>query len=242
MFGKRLTKSNRRSLKFGFFLLFIAALLGVVDQVLPDRHLLWKPLNIDDAVGHATGTKITMIALRKSDVCAGKLASSKHLTHMVAEPKKDGPECGWQRANVMLETTNIVFSPADVTLQCPMTISSHIWLRDINPIAEKLLGAKIRKIYHYGTYSCRRMRGNSSGNWSEHAYANAWDISAFELENGMVISVLEHWPKVRSPEGRFLRRARDRACKVFRVTLSPDYNEAHHDHFHLDNGPSLSCS
>jgi len=25
------------------------------------------------------------------------------------------------------------------------------------------------------------------------------------------------------------------------LTLSPDFNEAHHDHFHVDMGPTRSC-
>ena len=29
-------------------------------------------------------------------------------------------------------------------------------------------------------------------------------------------------------------RARDAACEVFGTVLSPDYNAAHADHFHLD--------
>ena len=43
----------------------------------------------------------------------------------------------------------------------------------------------------------------------------------------------EPW-KIRSGEARFLRRVRDGACDLFSTVLSPDYNSAHADHFHLD--------
>jgi hypothetical protein len=31
------------------------------------------------------------------------------------------------------------------------------------------------------------------------------------------------------------------ACSVFRVVLTPAYDKAHHDHFHLDLGPDRLC-
>ena len=34
--------------------------------------------------------------------------------------------------------------------------------------------------------------------------------------------------------GAFLKQVRDGACALFATTLSPDYNPAHADHFHLD--------
>jgi hypothetical protein len=39
----------------------------------------------------------------------------------------------------------------------------------------------------------------------------------------------------------FLRALRDGACRIFNVTLGPDYNEAHRDHFHFDMGPRRAC-
>ncbi len=36
---------------------------------------------------------------------------------------------------------------------------------------------------------------------------------------------------------RFLRAGREAACADFNVVLSPDYNAAHRNHFHLDMGP-----
>jgi len=55
-----------------------------------------------------------------------------------------------------------------------------------------------------------------------------------------MISVKTGW-QGKADEKRFLRRARKAACKVFNVTLSPDYNAAHADHFHFDMGPTKAC-
>jgi hypothetical protein len=77
------------------------------------------------------------------------------------------------------------------------------------------------------------MYGRDSGDWSEHAGANAIDVAAFVLEDGRRVSVLADWAD-EGAEGRFLREARDGACRLFATVLSPDYNRAHRDHFHLD--------
>ena len=69
--------------------------------------------------------------------------------------------------------------------------------------------------------------------WSEHAAGNAIDIAAFVTEDGRRISVLGDWQDA-AADGRFLRRVRDDACSAFGTVLSPDYNEAHRDHLHLD--------
>jgi hypothetical protein len=77
------------------------------------------------------------------------------------------------------------------------------------------------------------MYGRDAGAWSEHATANALDIAAFRFADGRRVSVVGDWEG--TPEERaFLREVRDGACKLFATVLSPDYNAAHRDHFHLD--------
>ena len=112
-----------------------------------------------------------------------------------------------------------------------------MWEREaVAPLAEEIFGSEIQRIEHLGAYSCRRLYGRDSGPWSEHATANAIDIAGFVLADGTRISVLNDW----SGEGykaQFLRRVRDDACNSFSTVLSPDYNAAHADHFHLDMSP-----
>jgi hypothetical protein len=102
------------------------------------------------------------------------------------------------------------------------------------------MGRTITGILHYGTYSCRKQNGNNSGQWSEHAFANAWDVAGFELSDGRMIIVKSDW-NGEADKARFLKRARNMSCQIFNVTLSPDYNAAHADHFHLDMGPNRAC-
>ena len=225
--------------------LIVIATVFLIDRFVSPSHLPWKPLDMDAGIGLATGTKITMLALAPGDKCFDKLATAKTLSFDMAEPSKSGETCGWEKAAKLDGTNDIAFRPANVAMQCPVAAAGYIWLLDLDKKAKARFGSGLNRVFHAGTYSCRRMVGNSSGAWSEHAYANAWDVTGFELKDGTIISVWEDWRKADSDDAvrkaAFLKDARGTACKLFRVVLSPDYNAAHKDHFHLDQGPSLSC-
>jgi hypothetical protein len=95
----------------------------------------------------------------------------------------------------------------------------------VQPLALELLGQKVAVVRSYGSYSCRNIVGNPLFKHmrSQHAYANALDISGFTLADGRPISVRAHW-KSEGAEGRFLRQAHARACPYFRAALGPEYN------------------
>ena len=46
----------------------------------------------------------------------------------------------------------------------------------------------------------------------------------------------QDWSGGTADQKRFLRIVHDSACKRFGTVLSPDYNAAHTDHFHLEAG------
>ena len=238
---RRLRNRRKPTILIVLFVLALAA----IDRFANPIHVPWKPLDPDAPIGLATGSKITMIALGPSRKCLSKLADADLLEFTQAPPKNGPDVCGWKIAATMTEAGGVTFRPRQVTSQCSVTLAGYIWLRHVDEAARKRLGSGLKKVHHAGTYSCRRQRGNSSGAWSEHAYGNAWDITGFELLDGRVISVLKDWDKGTTKESKartkFLRDARGSACRLFRVVLTPNYNDAHKDHFHLDQGPSLSC-
>jgi hypothetical protein len=113
-------------------------------------------------------------------------------------------------------------------------------LHALKPAARRHLGQEVVRVDHLGTYACRNLYNRESGRRSEHATANAIDIGGFGLADGSRVVVEADWsgdPRKRA----FLRAARDGACGIFDVVLSPDYNEAHRDHFHLDMGANRAC-
>jgi hypothetical protein len=79
-----------------------------------------------------------------------------------------------------------------------------------------------------------RANHQKDGRLSQHATANAIDISTFTFEDGSTASALKDWDK--GDNGEFLRAAHRGACRFFNGALSPDYNAAHANHFHFDMG------
>jgi hypothetical protein len=120
-------------------------------------------------------------------------------------------------------------------LSCPAAAALAVWERQVvQPAAERHLGTRVTGIDHFGSYSCRRLYGRSTGDWSEHARANAIDVAGFRLANGRRVTVIGDWSEGTPAEQAFLRDVRDGACRLFATVLSPDYNAAHRDHLHLD--------
>lgn len=124
--------------------------------------------------------------------------------------------------------------------RCELALRLTMWeIHGLQPLAEHHLDSSISRIHHFGSYSCRKIRG-SSDRMSEHATANALDISGFDLSDGSQIRLVNDWDNP-GPSGKFLRAARNNACEWFGLVLSPDYNAAHHDHFHFDQGRWSGC-
>ncbi|AZI37063.1 extensin family protein [Caenibius tardaugens] len=125
-------------------------------------------------------------------------------------------------------------------LACPVASTFAQWARfGADRAARQILGSGLVRIETMGSYACRNVAG--TGRRSAHATANAVDVSAFILENGQRISVLEHWNNGSPAERQFLRVVQDSACKRFGTVLGPNYNQAHRDHLHLEIGNGAFC-
>lgn len=132
---------------------------------------------------------------------------------------------------------------ADVTnlgpVKCELAGKFAAWTEyAVKRAARQYLGSDLKRIETMGSYSCRNIAG--SGKLSEHAHANAIDVSAFVLADGRRITVESNWKSGRR-EMQFLAAIHDSACKRFGTVLSPNYNAAHRDHFHLDMSGNGYC-
>jgi hypothetical protein len=139
--------------------------------------------------------------------------------------------CGYEDGTLL--RLDLAPSPAGLVTSCPVAAALGMWERQVQSEARRLLGTGVRRFIHAGSYSCRRLYNRPEGPLSEHATADAVDIIGFELEDGRRLSVLTGW-KGGPSDAAFLRAVRDAACPLFSTVLSPDYNEAHRDHLHLD--------
>ena len=247
---RRRFRNKRRSItrsitsspvKLGVFVLLLIGIFWASDKYIPRQHLPWRSLDMRAPTGFATDLQLLRVSLSPSSTCTKLIESvSDYQTRLAGPHRPKSTPCGWDIARDIDQSEAAILRPKDVTMQCPLAVGTYVWMREMDKAASKHLGSGIKKVQHAGSYSCRKQVGNSSGQWSEHSYANAFDVMGFELDDGRVVSVLKDW-NGDTDRKRFLRAARKQACKIFRVTLSPDFNAAHADHFHVDMGPTTSC-
>jgi hypothetical protein len=129
-------------------------------------------------------------------------------------------------------------------MRCGLARTFIGWARHaVAPAAHQILGSDLVRVESFGTYSCRNVIGSvaNANRLSGHAIANAVDISAFVLQDGRRITVLDDW-RSSDPEVReFLQVIHKSACKRFGTVLSPDYNAAHANHLHLEDDRTHFC-
>ncbi|MFZ5748887.1 MAG: extensin family protein [Pseudomonadota bacterium] len=132
------------------------------------------------------------------------------------------------------------------SMRCPLARTFTAWVRNgVAPAAREILGSDVVRVESFGTYACRGIVGNgaeAARKISQHALANAVDVSGFVLADGRRITVAGGWNSPDPAVRDFLQVIRSSACKRFQTVLSPDYNAAHHDHLHLDMGKGPFCS
>lgn len=230
---------RRPALRWAAFLIALAGLgfgtwkvLVHPNTPLPDEWNPIIPLNVADPVTPLTTWKLTR-ALAARDTCLAALetgAQAQVLPDFVA-----GDQCHIRPQVILRSVGQAEMDP--INTRCQIALRMSMWERHgIQRAAQKHLGQNVRQITHFSSYNCREIRTGrgSTGRMSTHATADAIDVSGFILADGARISLLNDWD---GTPGRaaFLRAVRDDACDWFRVTLGPDYNALHADHFHLQH-------
>jgi hypothetical protein len=159
------------------------------------------------------------------------------MTAVLKPAKNAGSACAVEGAISVVRFSAARIKAED--MRCAMAARLYAWeYQVLQPAARRLLGEEIAEITHFGSFSCRTIAGRRT--MSEHATANAFDISGFRTKSGKLISVKRDW-RGTGAQASFLHAARDGLCEWFNATLSPDYNTDHADHFHVDMGWWQTC-
>lgn len=151
------------------------------------------------------------------------------------------PGCGWTVAVEISRAAGARLSAKPIT--CEMAAALALWMEHVvQPAAAKMFEKRVTAVEHLGSYACRNIRGSPAfaNHPSEHASANALDVTAFRLADGQRIVILSDWGK-ETPSGRFLSQIHKGSCRYFRVAIGPAYNAAHRNHFHFDRGRWRAC-
>ena len=235
------TRPKRRFLARLFLLLLIAGSAFAATRLgwLPQQLSPFPQLSLDTQPTWFVDTRLAALRLDRP-LCKAVLKEPYiDAVALPDQPYKDG--CGWQNA--------VKFSQAGgarigaETLTCEMAAALALWIEhEVQPLAMTAFGARVKAVGDMGIYDCRNILGNPlmKNIRSQHATANAIDISGFTLENGKQISILRDWSG-KGKEAVFLKEVHRRACRYFRVALGPEYNAAHKNHFHFDRGAFSRC-
>jgi hypothetical protein len=202
-------------------------LLILVDRLAPPQDLPWTPFSLDQPIGLATAGKLSRIA---ADPAACRAALRDGGVRFVEGQAREAGYCSTR--DTVRMTGDL--APAAPAMRCPLALGYALWDRQVlRPAARAMLGSPLVRVDHYGTYACRPIYGRAGERPSQHARANALDVAGFRFADGRRATVAADF-RGQDARGRFVRAARDGACRVFGVVLSPDYNAAHADHLHLE--------
>lgn len=224
-----------------FFLLLIALLAGFAYAVwrghvdVPGKWNPWAPLDIQDTPNMLTPFKLKRLQDDRS-LCEQALTTSD--LNYVAVPDST-PQAGCPVENAVRIRGSAVRFNSPFLATCPLAAAYALFERHgLQPAAQAIFNQPVVRIDHFGSFACRNIA--RSNRRSQHASANALDLAGFHLQDGTRITVARDW-NGDGDKARFLREVKNAACSAFSITLSPEYNAAHHDHFHVDMGGFGLC-
>jgi len=203
----------------------------------PDAWNPWAPVRIADSPNWLTPFKLARLS-DDDGLCQYVLAGAE-MRYRPVPDEVTAPGCGFSNAVRIQATSAGVGEP--FTLSCRTAVPLAIWERHVlQPAALEHFGHPVAELEHFGSYACRTVSGRDDGRMSRHATADAIDIAGFVLEDGRRVRVLSGW-EGEEREAKFLRELHRGACRIFDGALGPDYNPAHHDHFHFEQGGFRMC-
>ena len=216
----------------GKTLLVLAGLLGaglVGYRYLPPHLNPLAPLALDDPPGWLTSFKLRSLT---ADQCASLLAEANRRRLIASQPVADSEGACPLRNVVRVANFGSVQLSSSFLASCPLALSSALYVeQQAKPLTRHVLAGVLRREDQLGSFACRNIDHREQARRSEHATADALDVSGFRLTDGRRISVLQGWRSDRSHP--WLAALLSNSCPYFGNALGPEYNAAHANHFHF---------
>ena len=74
---------------------------------------------------------------------------------------------------------------------CPLAVAYALFeVHGLQPAAQRVFGEPVAQVEHLGSFACRNVYHRKQGRLSQHATANALDISGFRLQGGERLSLI----------------------------------------------------
>jgi len=222
-----------RYILFALFLLVVGVTtFPWLKSQLPEQYNPFTPLSVTDPPGLITQYKLRRLS-KNQDACLAVLdrAKADGLINFQTVASSDG-QCPLNGA-VRVQNFGSVSLSSSFLASCPLAVSTTMFVAQAaSPMAQRVLGEKLIRIDHLGSYACRNIYHRAQGRLSEHATADALDVAMFRMSGGENISVASGW-KREGRESDFLHQVFATGCPFFGNIIGPDYNAAHANHFHL---------
>jgi hypothetical protein len=207
-------------------------------STLPDAWKPFAPLAVTDQITPLTPFKLRR-ALQGDAQCRAALLTGA--TFEAMEDFERSPACHIRNRVQLTEVAGARLLPVET--RCETALRLALWVEHgVKPAAQAHFNQGILRLRHASSYNCRAMRTSAgvSERMSTHATADSIDISGLDLSDGRRLMLIEGWPAIdaRAP---FFRAIHQSSCQWFNLSLGPDYNRLHADHFHLQNTGWGTC-
>jgi len=230
-------KKKMRWVVITLFLIILAgSALWIGLLKIPPQYNPWAQLDLTAVPNLLTRYKLYRVK-QNPDLCLQALRR----TDIEFRPLEDRPGGECPLVNIVQVSKAGVSFNHTFAASCPLAAGWEIFRHNtLQQAAIKHFSQPVTRVEHIGTFACRNVYNRER--LSEHARANAIDITAFVLADGTRVSVKRDWGNNRqSQKAAFLRDIHQGACQAFNVAFGPDYNAAHANHFHFDMGGFWAC-
>ncbi len=202
---------------------------GVGYRYLPSYYNPFAPLELTDPPNWLTQFKLKRLTPAH---CQTLLQQANQQKLITSQPVPDSAgECPLTNV-VRVRDFGAVKLSSSFLASCPLALSSALYVeQQAAPLTERLMMSRLTRIEHLGSFACRNIYHRPDARRSEHASAQALDISGFRLADGRHFTVLRGWRQEESAP--WLRALLSVSCQYYGNGLGPDYNAAHANHFHL---------
>lgn len=159
----------------------IAAVATVGYHWLPSYYNPFTPLHLDDPPGRITQYKLRNLT---PQACASLLSQANQRALIRTQPVADsGGECPLRNV-VRVRNFGPVSLNSSFLASCPLALSSALFIsQQARPLTRSYTGSELTRIEHLGSFACRNIYHRPDARRSEHATAEALDITAFGLAN-----------------------------------------------------------
>ncbi|HCT7899314.1 TPA: extensin family protein [Enterobacter cloacae] len=209
------------------FILVAVATVGY--RWLPSHYNPFTPLSLDDPPGPITQYKLRRLT---PEACASLLSQANQKALIRTQPVADSAGACPLHNVVRVRDFGPVSLNSSFLASCPLALSSALFVsQQARPLTRTWTGSELVRIEHLGSYACRNIYHRPDARRSEHATAEALDISAFRLANGERVTILHGWRSTKTQP--WLQALLTASCSYYGNGLGPEYNAAHANHFHL---------